>query len=147
MAQRRKRGGGSVKDWAPTDVVSDIEDWVFEEFLDSYIETALWSSTDESDESGGSPLDDNYGPNDLAPETLSEMRADTEDFVMANRHDIYANLTRAGHDFWLTRNGHGTGFWDDARWAKEMGARLTENAKAYGEYHLYIGDDGKIYGQ
>jgi hypothetical protein len=23
-----------------------------------------------------------------------------------------ARLTQAGHDFWLTRQGHGTGFWD-----------------------------------
>ena len=23
-----------------------------------------------------------------------------------------ANVEQAGHDFWLTRNGHGTGFWD-----------------------------------
>lgn len=31
-------------------------------FFDGYLECALWSSTDESDESGGKPMDCNYGP-------------------------------------------------------------------------------------
>ncbi len=37
----------------------------------------------------------------------------------------------AGHDFWLTRSGHGTGFWD--RGLGELGGRLTAAAKVYGE--------------
>ena len=28
----------------------------------------------------------------------------------------YSAEDLAGHDFWLTRNGHGTGFWDAGRW-------------------------------
>lgn len=36
----------------------------------------------------------------------------------------------AGHDLWLTRSGHGTGFWD--RGLGELGDRLTEAAKSYG---------------
>lgn len=35
-----------------------------------------------------------------------------------------------GHDFWLTRNGHGAGFWD--RGLGELGDRLTDAAHAYG---------------
>ena len=50
----------------------------------------------------------------------------------------------AGHDFWLTRNGHGAGFWD--RGLGEVGDRLSNACKAFGSYDLYIGDDGKIYG-
>lgn len=36
----------------------------------------------------------------------------------------------AGHDFWLTRSGHGAGYWD--RGLGELGDRLTEAAKAMG---------------
>lgn len=36
----------------------------------------------------------------------------------------------AGHDFWLTRCGHGCGYWD--RGLGELGDRLTEAAKGYG---------------
>lgn len=49
----------------------------------------------------------------------------------------------AGHDFWLTRNGHGAGFWD-GDWP-EVGARLDEIAKHFGGVEPYLGDDGKIY--
>jgi hypothetical protein len=49
----------------------------------------------------------------------------------------------AGHDFWLTRNHHGAGFWD--RDLGEVGEQLTEAAQTYKEVDLYVGDDGKIY--
>lgn len=50
---------------------------------------------------------------------------------------------RAGHDFWLTRNGHGAGFWD--RGMGKLGDRLADAARAYGSVDLYVGDDKKIY--
>jgi hypothetical protein len=49
---------------------------VIDEALDAYIETALWSSHDESDESGCEPMYKNYGPGDIASKTLREMRKD-----------------------------------------------------------------------
>ncbi len=119
---------------------------LLDEFLGSYIETALWASMDESDpETGGSPMDDNYGPDDLAPETLSEMRADALDFMQESMEDIWENISQAGHDFWLTRNGAGVGFLDDY-WPEPAATRLRDNARVYGEYHLYVGDEGRIYG-
>lgn len=48
-----------------------------------------------------------------------------------------------GHDLWLTRNGHGAGFWD--RGQGELGALLTKWATAEGEANLTVGDDGMIY--
>jgi len=50
----------------------------------------------------------------------------------------------AGHDFWLTRNRHGSGFWDED--IGDVGGQLTEAAWACGEFNLYIGDDESIYG-
>ena len=113
-------------------------------FIDAYIECALWSSIGENDE----PLDDNYGPEDIAPETLKTMRADCEDFqVLCGDLIDSADMeeSQAGHDFWLTRNGHGAGFWD--RGLGDVGEKLSEAAKVYGEFYLYIGDDGRIHGQ
>lgn len=46
-------------------------------------------------------------------------------------------------DFWLTRNGHGVGFWD--RDVGAVGDRLTKACKKFGETYLYVGDDGKIH--
>ena len=42
----------------------------------------------------------------------------------------------AGHDFALTRNGTGTGFWD--RGLGEIGDMLTEECKPYGEHRVII---------
>ena len=56
--------------------------------------------------------------------------------------------TQVAHDFWLTRNGHGAGFWDrtynnDVDGKK--GDKLTKIAEKFGGSTLYVGDDGKIY--
>lgn len=52
----------------------------------------------------------------------------------------------AAHDFILTRNGHGTGFWDTGRWRKPWATKLTTLAEGFGELRCYVGDDGAIYG-
>ncbi len=116
-------------------------------FLNAYIEAALWSSTDESDERGGAPMDANYKAKDIAPEALGAMRADCAAFLSmdaAREDDIGTDWERAGHDFWLTRNGHGAGFWD-GDWPEQSGKRLTALSKTFGESNLYIGDDGRVY--
>lgn len=109
-------------------------------FLKAYVEAALWSSTDDKDV----PLDKYHTAKDLAPETVAKMKADCQKFLVENDEDIGIEYERAGHDFWLTRNGHGAGFWD-GDWEEEAGERLTKSAHAFGQADLYIGDDGKIY--
>jgi hypothetical protein len=120
-------------------------------FTSAYIECALWSST-----AYGVPEDDGEGhfdtsmerygltKEDLAPETLANMVADCHHFLETFGH-LIDDTERAGHDFWLTRNRHGAGFWD-GRWPEPAATQLTEAAQAYGEVDLYVGDDGKIYG-
>ena len=118
-----------------------------DEFTEHYLICALWSSNDESTPSGGDPLDDNYGIEDLAPETLKQAEADCKAFQEANAVDLakVGNVEQNGHDFWLTRNGHGCGFWCRG-YDKEVAKRLTDASHTCGEVSLYVGDDGKIYG-
>ena len=118
----------------------------FEGFLAAYIECALWSSTDNADDSGGAPLDDNYGPEDLSEEALEECSRDCRNFLEAESADLEeagVSAEQAGHDFWLTRNGHGAGFWD--RGLGEVGERLSKACKPYGSVVLIVGDDGRIH--
>lgn len=125
-----------------------------DEFTRAYIEAALWSTNDESDERGGEPLDANYSANDIAPETMELIKEDCADFQKRFGHLIedddpsgeeeWGRWSLAGHDFWLTREGHGAGFWD-GDWPKH-GDELTKAAKSYGGFDLYVGDDGLIYG-
>ncbi len=114
-------------------------------FSRQYVSTALWSSTDNADESGGEPLDARYTAEDIAPESLATMAAECASFREANESDLdeWNDDGQAGHDFWLTRNGHGAGFWDRDRGA--LGDRLTEAARAAGTSDLYVGDDGRLY--
>jgi hypothetical protein len=107
-------------------------------FTLAYIECALWASHED-----GTPLDDNYDPMDFHPDALATMVADCQKFQEENANDIAPDLSQAGHHFWLTRNGHGTGFWDGA-WP-EAGDRLTEASDAFGETWLYVGDDAKLH--
>lgn len=117
-------------------------------FTQGYIECALWSSNDESDEYGGNPLDSNYGASDIAEKALKAMCIDCENFRQ-NNADLLESTPedytwkQAGHDFWLTRNHHGTGFWD--RGLGKVGEELSALARAFGECCLYVGDDGKIH--
>jgi len=120
-------------------------------FLSSYIETALWSSTDGA----GVPLDNaKYGDTELAPETLARMTADCERF-QAEYSKLTSSLddsvlrsfppdSHIPHDFWLTRNHHGAGFWD-GDYPEPIGKALTDLAHSFGEVDLYVGDDGKFY--
>jgi hypothetical protein len=125
-----------------------------DEFTLAYIEAALWSTNDNSNEQGGDPLDKNYDIEDIDKDTLKKMVADCAQFQEANDSLImeenlvnhsYPAVERAGHDFWLTREGHGAGFWD-GDWEEEVGIKLTKAAKQFGEFYLIVGDDGLIYG-
>ena len=120
-------------------------------FTKAYIEAALWSSTDDA----GEPLD--RGDYELAPETIAKMVDDCTRFrseQSAYLETDYRTRARAahgcsaeesaGHDFWLTRCGHGAGFWD-GDWQEPAATKLTEASKAFGNVDLYIGDDGLIY--
>lgn len=112
--------------------------------------------------------DDNETPGagialrDLPLCTLAKARKDVTDFVyhcgalfdqaMECFNDGYGAMTSAeaafGHDFALTRNGHGVGFWDrsDEGLPQFLGDALTRVCqKHFKESDLYIGDDGKAY--
>jgi hypothetical protein len=114
-------------------------------FTRAFFETALWSSTDNSNDQGGEPLDKNYSISDLDPASVEKLAKDCEQFQDENSDDLSgADLATAGHDFWLTRNRHGAGFWD-GDYPEPQATRLTDASHAYREVDLYIGDDGIIY--
>ena len=106
-----------------------------------YLETALWASP--NDHGNGSV-------SNFHPETINELRAEflqwwADHFLQIQQFMEKAGVDESGvaHDLWLTRNGHGTGFWD--RGAGEIGETLTSAAEAIGPKTLYLGDDSNIY--
>lgn len=137
-----------------------------DEFVRDYIAALLFSTNDESDESGGEPLDRNYDEDDIAPSAMEKIRADCLEFLnspdgggmiaLADRLEAEGRYghtpgshddtptQHAGRDFWYTRVGHGCGFWD-GDWKKGIGRRMDRLAKRFGEVYPYVGDDGLIY--
>lgn len=98
-------------------------------------------------------MDANYSADDIAPETLQRMTEDCEAFQRDNSEYLnevsdLCDDSRAGHDFWLNRNGHGSGFWDeyngDNAPLRAAFRNLSDASKAWGSFDLYVGDDGKI---
>jgi hypothetical protein len=124
-----------------------------------YLECQLWLQTDygrDNDSSGEPMLDANYSLDDIADETVESIRDMFASLVVehplavrmflkwrASRHvGRNGQLTlirdtrpaydssQFGYDFYLTREGHGAGFWD--RGLGELGDYLTQIAKSAG---------------
>lgn len=114
------------------------------DFVKAYLEAALWSSVDGSDESGGEPFDSNYSLDDISTESLELAIKDCADF-QSKAGSLLDEMSdeRAGHDFWLTRNRHGAGFWD--RGLGDTGEQLTKLAQSYGELSPILGSDSKVW--
>lgn len=121
--------------------------------LKAYLQTALWASSDENDD----PLDSNYSINDFAPGEVNKAKIDLKNFVgklktsgLLGLYKKEYDLSQLAHDFWLTRNGHGAGFWDrsysnDAPDGSDLGDAITKIADSFRETSVYVGDDGKLY--
>ena len=134
-------------------MIDTIElDGADDDLVAAYITAALWSST--YGDNGEHHMDD--GEHELAPETERAMAIDCLAFKLRMHwimDSVEAAWEQVGHDFWLTRCGHGAGFWDREKLyvtqATESGycysAMLCDISKDFGNVDLYVGDDGLIY--
>jgi len=109
-----------------------------------YLACALWTATDDD----GAPLDKRFTTDDFAVSARGDAYDDCFDFAKANEALLASIADRRmpayiGHDFNLTRNGHGTGFWD--RGLGKAGDELTAACRPYGSADVYVGDDGFLH--
>ena len=131
------------------------EDHKFEEFFRAYLATALWSSI-ETSEDGEEIFLDRLPEEAMPEETKTRLREVAKAFYTKALDLIFlawdtvtcgpdfGPMGRAGHDLWLTQNGHGVGYWD-GDWPEPQATELTKLAKEVGEINMYLGDDKKIY--
>lgn len=121
-----------------------------DKFTQAFFAAALWSSSDENDV----PLDQNYDEDDFSPEATKQLTQDCAEFqrqysyLFTEKQCLKFDdspVSHAGHDFWLTRNGHGAGFWEKSDWKEKAGKILTDASKKFGEVDIYVGDDGKLH--
>lgn len=112
--------------------------------LTAYLTCALWSSTQDNEK----PFDSDFKIEDFSPESVKSAENEINDFLsLLDAENILweesLSEEQFGHDFWLTRNRHGVGFWD--RGLGSLGEKLTKWAHSYGSSYVYLGDDGKVY--
>lgn len=119
-----------------------------ESFVRDYLDTALQDFQ--------LTLRDEGNDIDLDPGALAKMTADATVFWNRNGPYILAReehndrgewniAQRAATDFWLTRNGHGAGFWDRPELWGPYTDKFTADSEWFGNLYLYLGDDGKVY--
>lgn len=110
-------------------------------FINSYVACILFVEVDDN----GIPLDHDYSPEDFTDSAQAEIIKDCTRFLaVANEYKLLDELdhTQAGHDFWLTRNGCGTGFWDRENIYGEHGAALlTIMSKCFGPVTVVCSDN------
>jgi len=111
-----------------------------DKFTRQYLETLLWQATDKE----GEPLDREHDISDFTVAAIVASAADCAAFQADNAETLAScgDDSQNGHDFALTRNGHGAGFWDRGYGAP--GDAATKASKAYGPADLYA-YGGKIH--
>jgi hypothetical protein len=149
--------------WSP-EGLSDPGVEPFGDFVKGYVECMIWSSNtdgneeDHSEEGGVNyNITDDLDWDDLSVECKKQAIDDCRGFLQeckqegididaldyGSRGKEWSNMALAGHDFWLTRNGHGAGFWD--RDLGEVGDKLTKMSKVWGGQDICVGEDGLVY--
>lgn len=118
-------------------------------FTRAYLTCAYFTS-DESDGLGGQDYRKTKGPTNmhkrLSFQGLCAAIKVCNEFELANAEllEKAGDSEQNGHDLWLTRNRHGSGFWD-RDYDESVSKALTDAAHALGETDLYKGDDGELY--
>jgi hypothetical protein len=130
--------------------------------------TLLWSETDNSTPEGGEPFDRNYAVEDIDKDSLDKLHQRFQAFVSkaeaeitklkgsdwSSVDDFYTGSGTGGfhleHDYIMTVNGHGCGYWERSDWEPEVGKILTDLARQEKEIHCFTnhidhGQDGKVY--
>ena len=138
----------------------DIDDWILTHkgltedqrtFTRAYAVALLWSSTVIVGEDIDNDSESAEEYSELCSKELCEQVViDCLNFMREYSALIYEaamlpdyNLSQAGSDFALTRNGHGAGYWD--RGIGDIGDELTDAAEVAGIVDLYLGDDQLLY--
>lgn len=122
-----------------------------DDFTQGYIEAMFFTNASCADD------DDleNAIVAELAPDALVQIVKECADFQTTNAallESVYGvqgryektpyTAQRAGNDYWYTRNGHGTGFWD--RGLDAAGDALAAAAR-HSAQDVYRGDDGLVH--
>lgn len=112
------------------------------EAVNAYLEAALWADWPEE-----------YEPRTIHNATRATRDQAEEDVKQFATMAVHARIDvedfeaeQVGHDLWLTRNGHGAGFWDrEEVYGKAAALKLSDIARTMGVRYPYPAG-GKYWG-
>lgn len=115
-----------------------------DDFTKGYLECLYWSSSKEDPDNPDSDGNfEEHSFDEMAVDSLKRCASDCKAFQEDNAASLSEAYEKpgytdayAGHDFCLTRNGHGAGFWD--RGLGAVGIALTKASEEYGDINLYL---------
>ena len=112
--------------------VYDAESKV-KEMVAAYLEAAIWADK---------PEEEDWDDAIWSPEAEDLAHFDCCAFLKLAKGNIKGwDMSQLGHDFWLTRNRHGTGFWDREFGTEKSREALTELSRAFGPADIYMCKD------
>ena len=101
---------------------------IADEITTAYIEALYFTDTGDCDQPPASAQ--------LTPLCKARAWVECRNFLWAYSELLQAcgaSASQVGHDLWLTRNGHGVGFWDRPEiYGEALSEELTRAAKAMG---------------
>jgi len=113
--------------------------------VDNYIEALIWTQEGVGEDADGNDPMDGKNISDINKESKEEIKKEVEWFINS-AGDVFEELSddQIGHDLWLTRNGHGSGFFERIE-EKENLEIIEELCDILGNAEVFVNDDGEIY--
>lgn len=136
------------------DIKGGILNKFIKEMLIAYLEIALTLTADyynenhyyDEDEEEEREDWDNFTIYDISQDSWSKAKIDCIKFLSKIPLTMIVNLDAGeiGSDFWLTRNGHGAGFWDRG-YDDDVEKKLMDSVKQFGTQDLYLGNNNELH--
>jgi hypothetical protein len=118
-----------------------------DDMVQGYVAAALWTS----DDGEGGYLDTRYDFGDLLVSTQEQARRDCLKFLeladqIMNGRPAEADCVEWGRDFWFSRNGHGSGFFDCKLYCDQQTADCLQALARYtfGEVNVELTAHGNV---
>ena len=134
-----------------------------DDVVNGYLDTILWVEDDDS----GEQLMRQYDRSDFSPESIATAALDCSRFIgdctragidvtelpynLRCSEDSFGRTEYTvgeclGHDLYLTRNGHGSGFWDRDELQDDcLGSRLSDIARKMDSQWVHVDGYGVIH--
>lgn len=115
----------------------------------SYLAAAIFTESEQLTDTNGQPIDGSFSIYDFKGQDYDLAKRICAKFIAQAVHEGIAihdgNAEQAGIDLWLSRNGHGSGFFDRDRTTyggPANNATLQSMAEDLGENYIFINDQG-----